>query len=116
MRHFWFCPTVMYPDEKQLKCRCKEQAKGKESTMCRCEYGICKKDCKCRCHIESYGDTIVRLRQELKTVIADVNHAWINALHKNAIVDMEDADGENRKEILAMVAEELAKIHEERNR
>ncbi len=28
MRHFWFCPTVMYPNERQLKCRCKEQKMG----------------------------------------------------------------------------------------
>ncbi len=82
--------------------------------MCRCDYGVCPENCGCRCHHESSGDQIARLRKELKTVVADVNQAWINALHKNDVVDMVDAEGENRKAILAMVAEELTKLQEQK--
>jgi len=81
--------------------------------MCRCDYGVCKVDCDCRCHSESTGDKIARLQKELKTTVDLVNQAWITALHNNSIVDMVDADGENRKAILAMVDEEMTKLQEQ---
>lgn len=74
--------------------------------MCRCDYGICKDNCDCRCHSESSSDKISRLEAELKLI----NRAWVEALHNNDIVDMADAEGENMKAILPMVQAELKKL------
>lgn len=74
--------------------------------MCKCDYGICKDGCTCRCHSEISGEKIARLEAEIKLI----NQAWIDALHNNDIVDMVDAEGENKKTLLLFVDEELKRL------
>jgi hypothetical protein len=81
--------------------------------MCRCDYGVCKDGCSCRCHVEGSSEMIAKLRAELLEVKAEkgmINEAWCNALHNNDIVDMVDAEGENKKTILLFVDEELERM------
>lgn len=74
--------------------------------MCHCEHGNCPPNCTCRCHTESSSGKIARLEAELKLI----NRAWVEALHNNDIVDMVDAEGENKKTILLFVDEELERL------
>lgn len=81
--------------------------------MCRCDYGICKEDCSCRCHVYGSNERAAKFERrviELEDELKLINRAWVEALHQNDIVDMIDAEGENMKAILPMVQEALKRL------
>lgn len=57
------------------------------------ENGLCP-----RCSIDAMRD-----------VAHQMSEAWVSALHDNDVVDMKDAEGANKKSLIQMVQDELAR-------